>query len=76
MLNVIILHRRIFGNDDERKNLKGICKFTGFPFETKSDEHEKQNDLHRKGDFRVKELITIWNVLCVDNDLTSELFLT
>lgn len=76
--NVKILHRLIFDNNGDRKNYQRIDEVTEFPFETICKEYEEKSYKIRN-DFSLNELITICNVLCINNldsleDLTTRIF--
>lgn len=76
--NVKILHRLIFDNNGDRKNYQRIDEVTEFPFETICKEYEEKSCKIRN-DFSLNELITICNVLCINNldsleDLTTRIF--
>lgn len=65
--NVKLLHKFIFENDAGRNNRKNIRQFTGFSFITGSSEYEqKVNEI--KTSYSINELITICNVLCINNE--------
>lgn len=66
--NIKTLHRFIFGNDGDMKNRENqrIKNFTDFPFKTDSDVYE-ETIRRTKDDFSVNGLITICDVLCIDN---------
>lgn len=63
---IVSLHKLIFGTQGDRKNRQRIRNFSGFHFEIGSDEYE--NKLAKtKIDFSVNDLISISDVLCLDN---------
>ena len=74
-----LIHKFAFGNIGDYSNWKWLRSFSGFLVST--DSQELQNKIEQiKTDFQLNELISITNVLCIDNsgthkDLILDLYL-
>lgn len=67
-------HKLIFGSVGDRQNRQRLRQFTGFEFDTDSEQFETKVKYIRDN-FSEKELISIGNLLIIDDDVTVDVLI-